>query len=76
MWLKNSLAILRRTEKLSFMIVRPSYRNAWQELSTEKAMVFMAGLRQSGKTTLAQMIADEHANRVIPTGTFQRTASA
>jgi hypothetical protein len=46
------------------MIARPSYRNTWQELSAEKAMVFMAGPRQSGKTTLAQMIADEHANRL------------
>ena len=46
------------------MIVRPSYRNTWQELSAEKAMVFMAGPRQSGKTKLAQMIADEHANRL------------
>jgi hypothetical protein len=58
------LTIFQLGEKLSVMIARPSYRYTWQELSAEKAMVFMAGPRQSGKTTLAQMIADEHANRL------------
>ncbi|MDZ7580366.1 MAG: hypothetical protein U5R30_07035 [Deltaproteobacteria bacterium] len=53
----------RRTEKTLSVIVRLSCRNARQGLSAEKAMVFMAGPRQSGKTTLAQIIADEHANQ-------------
>ncbi len=40
------------------------YRNVWRELAAEKAMIFLAGPRQSGKTTLAQMIAAEFANRL------------
>ena len=37
---------------------RPLYLNIWQELSAEKSMIFVAGPRQSGKTTLAQMISE------------------
>jgi len=40
------------------------YLNVWRELAAEKAMIFLAGPRQSGKTTLAQMIAAEFANRL------------
>jgi predicted AAA+ superfamily ATPase len=36
----------------------------WQELAAEKAMVFMAGPRQVGKTTLAREISAAHANKV------------
>jgi predicted AAA+ superfamily ATPase len=34
----------------------------WQDLSAEKAMVFLAGPRQGGKTTFAQMCATPYAN--------------
>ena len=37
---------------------RPLYMNIWRELSAEKPMIFVAGPRQSGKTTLANMISD------------------
>ena len=43
---------------------RPLYINVWQELSAEKPMVFVAGPRQSGKTTLSQIISDGFANRL------------
>jgi len=36
----------------------------WRELAAEKAMIFLSGPRQSGNTTLAQMIAEEFANRL------------
>jgi len=43
---------------------RPLYRNVWQELAAEKSMIFLAGPRQSGKTTLAQMISAEFPNHL------------
>jgi predicted AAA+ superfamily ATPase len=43
---------------------RTLYRNIWQAFSNEKSMVFAAGPRQSGKTTLAQMISEAHANHL------------
>ena len=43
---------------------RPLYMNIWRELSAEKPMIFVAGPRQSGKTTLAKMISDSHVNRL------------
>ena len=46
------------------MIPRPIYTALWEELAGEKAMVFMTGPRQAGKTTLAQAIADGFTNRV------------
>ncbi|MHC5058962.1 MAG: AAA family ATPase, partial [Planctomycetota bacterium] len=36
----------------------------WRELAAEKAMVFMTGPRQAGKTTLAREISAGHANKV------------
>ncbi len=45
------------------MIERPLYTGLWRELAADKAMVFMAGPRQAGKTTLARRIADDYANR-------------
>jgi predicted AAA+ superfamily ATPase len=36
----------------------------WRDLAAEKPMVFMAGPRQTGKTTLAQMISGEYVNRL------------
>ena len=41
---------------------RESYVAIWQELSEDKEMVFVAGPRQAGKTTLAKIIADTHVN--------------
>ena len=39
------------------MIPRPIYEAIWRELSAEKAMVFLAGPRQVGKTTLVTQFA-------------------
>lgn len=36
----------------------------WEKLSAEKAMVFMAGPRQAGKTTLSEMIGDTFTHRI------------
>ena len=41
---------------------RTPYVRIWQELSQEKSMIFLAGPRQSGKTTLAKMIARTFTN--------------
>jgi predicted AAA+ superfamily ATPase len=62
---------------------REKYKRIWNELAEEKAMVFLAGPRQSGKTTLAKSIAAEyasslyfnwdilaHRDRLIKNGTF------
>jgi hypothetical protein len=46
------------------MVTRSYYIKIWQELSIEKSMVFAAGTRQSGKTTLAKMIANDYANHL------------
>jgi uncharacterized protein len=46
------------------MIDRPLYRHAWEELSSEKSMIFLAGPRQVGKTTLAASIASRFPNRI------------
>jgi predicted AAA+ superfamily ATPase len=47
---------------MDIMIERPLYRAAWDELSAQKAMVFLAGPRQVGKTTLADWIAETFRN--------------
>jgi uncharacterized protein len=44
------------------MIKREPYVRLWRDLSAEKAMVFVAGPRQAGKTTFAQMCATPFAN--------------
>ena len=44
------------------MVERPAYMQIWEELSGEKNMAFLAGPRQSGKTTLANRIARNFAN--------------
>jgi len=41
---------------------RTPYVQVWQELSREKSMIFLAGPRQSGKTTLAKLIAGNFSN--------------
>lgn len=41
---------------------RPFYQHIWQTLSRFKQMIFIAGPRQAGKTTLAKTIADTYTN--------------
>jgi len=41
---------------------RDMYRAIWAELIGQKSMVFLSGPRQSGKTTLAKMIAGRYIN--------------
>jgi predicted AAA+ superfamily ATPase len=41
---------------------RKPYLSAWEELSGNKTMIFLAGPRQAGKTTLAKMIAGSFSN--------------
>ena len=43
---------------------RDYYTKVWQELSTEKSMIFLVGPRQAGKTTLAKQIAGTFANNL------------
>lgn len=46
------------------LIKRQSYIDLWQELSSEKRMVFLTGPRQAGKTTLAKEIAKKYSNNL------------
>ena len=46
------------------MIERQLYTSLWEELAAEKAMIFMAGPRQAGKTTLAESIAAAQESRI------------
>lgn len=43
---------------------RPYYQVFWQELQSEKAMIFMSGPRQVGKTTLAKSFAAAQGSSV------------
>lgn len=43
---------------------RKSYKKIWDELAAEKAMIFLAGPRQSGKTTLAEIIAEQFSSKL------------
>ena len=53
---------------MEIMQTRPLYTDIWHTLSSDKPMVFMAGPRQSGKTTLAEMISRQRANRLYING--------
>jgi predicted AAA+ superfamily ATPase len=44
------------------MIKRQFYIKIWEELASEKSMVFIAGPRQAGKTTLSKLISRSFAN--------------
>lgn len=46
------------------MIQRLQYASAWTELARDDRMVFVSGPRQVGKTTFANAIAGDFANRV------------
>lgn len=46
------------------MYGRKLYINIWQELASDKSMVFLAGPRQAGKTTLAKIIARSFTNNL------------
>ncbi len=46
------------------MLDRKTYVSIWNELAREKSMVFLAGPRQSGKTTFAKMVAEEYTNNL------------
>ena len=46
------------------MLPRPLYTQIFNDLILEKSMIFMAGPRQVGKTTLAQSLADSYSNKV------------
>ncbi len=43
---------------------RELYLKIWQELSSEKDMIFLVGPRQAGKTTLAHIISKNFTNKV------------
>ncbi len=43
---------------------RDLYVSIWRDLAAEKSMIFLAGPRQSGKTTLAQIISRTFANNL------------
>lgn len=44
------------------MLKRKKYINIWNELSKDKPLVFISGPRQSGKTTLSELIAENFKN--------------
>lgn len=44
------------------MLTRDLYLQTWEELARDKEMIFLSGPRQSGKTTLAKIIAATFAN--------------
>ena len=46
------------------MDTREPYLKIWQELSREKSMIFLAGPRQAGKTTLAKIISSNFTNNL------------
>ncbi len=43
---------------------RKLYLKVWSELAQEKSMIFMVGLRQAGKTTIAQIISRSFTNNL------------
>jgi predicted AAA+ superfamily ATPase len=46
------------------MLLRPLYSRIFNDLIHEKSMIFMAGPRQAGNTTLAQSLAESYTNNV------------
>ncbi len=46
------------------MEARQLYLNIWKDLAADKSMIFLAGPRQAGKTTLAHIISESFVNRL------------
>lgn len=46
------------------MKTRTLYLNIWQDLAADKQMIFLAGPRQAGKTTLTHMISESFKNHL------------
>lgn len=46
-----------------YMFERIAYQRMWEELLADKAMIFLAGPRQAGKTTFAKMVAEKFPSR-------------
>jgi len=46
------------------MVTRKPYLKIWQELATDKNMIFLVGPRQVGKTTLAKIISQSFVNNL------------
>lgn len=44
---------------------REPYLRIWRELARDKAMIFLAGPRQAGKTTLAKIISQSHLSKMV-----------
>lgn len=47
---------------------RPLYQNLFTELAKEGRMIFVAGPRRSGKTTLGELVGRGYANRLVLNG--------
>ncbi|MFH1939918.1 MAG: AAA family ATPase, partial [bacterium] len=62
-----SKIVLTFFELISIIVTmkeRILYQKIWQKLSSYKNMVFLSGPRQSGKTTLAKIIARDFSSQV------------
>ncbi|MFH1939714.1 MAG: AAA family ATPase, partial [bacterium] len=62
-----SKIVLTFFELISIIVAmkeRILYQKIWQKLSSYKNMVFLSGPRQSGKTTLAKIIARDFSSQV------------
>jgi len=46
------------------MIKRPLYQQIWKKLSRTKNMIFLAGPRQTGKTTFARILSNQFTNHI------------
>ena len=62
--MKNSLDYFSLLCIIVNMKKRKPYQKIWQELVKQKSMVFLSGPRQTGKTTLAQLISESFANNL------------
>ncbi len=49
---------------------RRYYINIWKELADDKSMLFVAGSRQAGKTTLSKLISTD-GNRILIAPAYQ-----
>jgi predicted AAA+ superfamily ATPase len=49
---------------MAVMIKRTSYIKIWNDLATDKDMIFLVGPRQAGKTTLTEIISASFTNHL------------